>query len=191
MRFSRLITIATLAATLSVASSGMAMAQGQMPQMNFADPLTLTQVAWMAVIMVIFYALMAWWALPQIGRVIENRKRRIDDDLEAASQFRIAVDQTVAQLDQAIREAREDGQAAIAKAVSDAKEKTRAETEALNVRLDTEWRRAQGEIDQARRAAEAGLRPVVEDLVHSIVEKLVGRDVDQGMIARALDTAEQ
>lgn len=162
-----------------------------MPQMNFADPLTLTQVAWMAVIMVIFYALMAWWALPQIGRVIENRKRRIDDDLEAASQFRIAVDQTVAQLDQAIREAREDGQAAIAKAVSDAKEKTRAETEALNVRLDTEWRRAQGEIDQARRAAEAGLRPVVEDLVHSIVEKLVGRDVDQGMIARALDTAEQ
>lgn len=180
-----------LAAALSVASAGMAMAQGQMPQMDFADPLTLTQVGWMAVIMFVLYVLMAWWALPRIGRVIENRKRRIDDDLEAASQFRIAVDQTVAQLDQAVREAREDGQAAIAKAVSDAKEKTRAETEALKARLDAEWTRAKREIEQAERAAEAGLRPVVEDLIHAMVEKLVGRNVDRGMVARALDTAEQ
>lgn len=191
MRFSRLTTVAGLAVALSGASSSIAAAATQMPQMDFADPLTLAQVAWMAVIMIILYVLMAWWALPRVSRVIESRKRRINNDLEAASQFRIAVDQTIAKLDRAIHDARNEGQATIAKAVSDAKEKTRAEMEALNARLEAEWTLAKGEIEQARRAAEESLRPMAEDLIHALVEKLIGRHVDGTAVAEALDAVEQ
>jgi F-type H+-transporting ATPase subunit b len=191
MRFSRIVTASGLAAALSVASSGIAVAEGQMPQMDFANPLTLSQVVWMAVIMIVLYLLVAYWGLPRIGGVIENRKRRIADDLEAASQSRSAASQIVAEFEQAIRDAHNEGQAAIARAMADAKDKARVEEESLKARLEADWARAKAEIEQTRHAAVAVIRPVAEDVARTLVERLTGRPADRSAIGRALDTAQR
>lgn|SRR5215469_2954149 len=191
MLFARPATVIGLAVALSVALSGGAMAESAMPQMDFTDPLTLAQVVWMAVIMLVLYVLMARWALPQLGSVIENRKRHIDDDLEAATQARTEAARIVAEVEQAIRTAHGKGQAAIANAMAGAKDKVRIEEEALKARLDAELNRAKGEIEQTRRAASAVLRPVAEDVTRALVERLTGRLAERAIIGQALDTAQR
>lgn len=162
-----------------------------MPQMNFANPLTLSQVIWMAVIMIVLYALMARWALPQLDKVIENRKRRIADDLDAASQARTEASRLIAEVERAIREAHAEGQAAIASAMNEAKDKARTEEEAVKARLEADLARAKEEIEQTRRAAVAVIRPVAEDVVRTLVERLTGRAAERAAIAQALDVAQQ
>ncbi len=162
-----------------------------MPQMDFANPLTLSQVVWMAAIMVVLYLLVAHWGLPRIGSVIENRKRRIADDLEAASQSRNAASRIVAEFEQAIRDAHDEGQAAIARAMADAKDKARVEEESLKARLEADLARAKSEIEQTRHAAVAVIRPVAEDVARTLVERLTGRPADRSAIGRALDSAQR
>lgn len=191
MRFARAATVTGLAVALSAAFSGVAMATSAMPQMDFTDPLTFAQVVWMAVIMIVLYVLMARWALPQLGGVIENRKRRIDDDLDAATRARTEATRIVAEVEQAIRAAHGEGQAAIANAMAGAKDKVRVEEETLKARLDTELNRAKGEIEQSRRAALAVLRPVAEDVARALVERLTGRPAERAVIGQALDTAQR
>jgi F-type H+-transporting ATPase subunit b len=191
MRLSRSVTAIGLAAALSAASSGAAMAGSEMPQMNFEDPLTVIQVAWMAVIMVVLYLAMARWALPQIGKVMEDRKQRIADDLEAASQARTEAGRIVEELERAIRKAQNEGRAAIASAMQDAKEKARAEEDVLKARLEADLARVKEEIEQTRRAAVAVIHPVAEDIVRTLVERLTGRPAERAVIGQALDAAQR
>ncbi|MGH7715721.1 MAG: F0F1 ATP synthase subunit B [Vulcanimicrobiaceae bacterium] len=191
MRFSRIITASGLAVALSAASSSIAVAEGKMPQMDFANPLTFSQVVWMAVIMIVLYVLVAHWGLPQIGGVIESRKRRIADDLEVASRARTEASRIVADFEQAIRDAHSESQAAIARAMANAKEKAHLEEETLKTRLEADLARVKSEIEQTRRAAVAVIRPVAEDVARTLVERLTGRPADRTAIGRALDTAQR
>ncbi|MDE2164830.1 MAG: F0F1 ATP synthase subunit B [Alphaproteobacteria bacterium] len=191
MRFSRSATVTGLTVALSAAFSTVAAAEGEMPQMNFANPLTFAQVVWMAAIMIVLYVLMARWALPRIGTVIENRKRRIDDDLDAAMQARTEANRVIAELERAIREAHAEGRAAIAGAMNDAKDKARIEEDALKARLEADLAHAKEEIEQTRRAAVAVIRPVADDVVRTLVERLTGRPAERAAIDRALDAVQR
>ncbi len=109
----------TIALLLSAPTA--AMAEGTMPQMDFHNPLTGTQVLWMAVILVVLYAVLARWGLPEVGKVLENRSAVIDRDLAAARGAKTAADEAVAQLNVTIKLARDTAQAQIAAAVAQAK----------------------------------------------------------------------
>jgi F-type H+-transporting ATPase subunit b len=191
MRLSRSAATAGLAVAGSAAFAGAALAASKMPQMNFADSLTLTQVIWMAAIMIAFYFLMARWALPRIGGVIETRKQRIASDLEAALAARREADRTVAELDRAIREAHEESRAVIDRTMAEAKDKARAEADMLHGRLETELARAKEEIEQTRREAVAVIRPVVEEVTRALVERLTGRPAERAAVDRAVDAIQR
>jgi F-type H+-transporting ATPase subunit b len=191
MRFSRIVPASGLTVALLAAFSGVAAADGKMPQMDFANPLTLSQVIWMAVIMIVLYLLVAYWGLPRLGGVIENRKQRITDDLEAASRARSEASRIVAEFEQAIRDAHSEGQAAIARAMAAAKDKAHVEEEALKARLEADLARAKAEIEKTRHAAVAVIRPVAEDVARTLVERLTGRSADRSVIGRALDAAQR
>ena len=61
-----------------------AMAAGGMPQLDFQNPLTLSQVVWGAIIFVVLYILLSRFALPKVGEVLEERAAHIARDLEGA-----------------------------------------------------------------------------------------------------------
>ena len=72
---------ALLAALLLLPAA--AMAEG-MPQLDFANPLTTSQVVWGAVIFIVLYLLLSRVGLPRVGAVLEERARHIASDLETA-----------------------------------------------------------------------------------------------------------
>ena len=55
-----------------------------MPQLDFANPLTTSQVVWGAIIFAVLYVLLSRIGLPKVGAVIEERARHIASDLETA-----------------------------------------------------------------------------------------------------------
>ena len=71
-----------LLATLLLAPAA-ARAEG-MPQLDFANPLTTSQVVWGVIIFVVLYILLARIGLPRVAEVIEQRARHIAADLETA-----------------------------------------------------------------------------------------------------------
>lgn len=179
-------TTILLAATALGMTPTAAMAEGKMPQMDFANPLTGAQVVWMAVIMVVLYFILARWALPQIGSVIEQRHSRITGDLDTARRAKAEAEHTVAELNLAIQNARESSQGAIAEAVNAAKERAREQSRELNERLDAQIARAEAEIETARRKAVAALPPVARDVTASLLQRLTGETVDDERIDRTL-----
>lgn len=192
MRAARRPAVAVIPAAVAAAARPGACAHAapsKMPQMNFANPLTFAQIVWMAVIMVILYFIMARWALPRLGGVLADRRKRITDDLETARQARSDADKAIADLNLAIRNAREEGQAEIAEAVSKAKEEARQEAETVNAELEAKLQRAESEIEAARQNAIESLGPVAEDVAGSLVERLTGQAPDRESVRRALETA--
>ncbi|MDD2860865.1 MAG: F0F1 ATP synthase subunit B [Acidiphilium sp.] len=177
----RVILGAVLGLTPSVAMAG-----GKMPQMDFSNPLTGEQVVWMAIIMIGLYFILSRWALPQIGQVIENRQNRILSDLDTARAAKARAEHAGAELNLAIRNAREASQSAIAEAVNAAKAKAREQSAALTAELDAQIARAEAEIDISRQQAVAALPPVAEEVTASLLQRLTGTSADRARIERTI-----
>ncbi len=165
---------------------GTAAAASKLPQMDFTNPLTVSQVVWMAIIMAVLYAMLRTWLLPQIGAVIAGRVARIRGDLDAAQDARRNAEQAVTELDRAIAEARAESERTVNAAIEQAKALARAQAEASSAALETELARAEQQIAQARGDAMASLMPIAEEVARGLLERLTGHPPDRAVLDRTL-----
>lgn len=169
-------------------SPGAAMAAG-MPQLDFANPLTTSQVVWAVLIFALLYILLAYWALPEVGRVLDHRAAAIDTDLDTARVAKATADTAVAEMTDATGRARAESQNAISAAVDRAKQAAGAEAAELDARLEAELKAAEARIADARRAALGALREAAADTATNLLARLIGRQPDQAQVATAVDAA--
>jgi F-type H+-transporting ATPase subunit b len=177
-----------LAIPLSAAPAA-AMAQSNMPQMDFSNPLTSSQVVWMVVILLALYFTLSRWGLPQIGSVLEHRATTIAKDLEAARAAKAQADKAVAELNATMKKAREAAQAEIARAESDAKAKALADAKALAAKLDAQLAYSEKLIANARAAALAAIKPVAEAAAVEMLTRLTARTPDHALLSPQIDEA--
>ena len=177
--------VATAAALLSL-FAGRAMAAG-MPQMDFANPLTTSQVVWGAILFALLYVLLSSWALPQVGAVLAHRATVIGADLDAARAAKLESEAAVAELNAATRSAQAGAQAEINTAVNAAKQAAAAQMATLNARLDAQLAGAEQQIAAARGAALGALRQVASETATMVVTRLTGQPADQGKVDAAVD----
>lgn len=163
-----------------------AMAEEGMPQLDFGNKLTTSQMVWLVIIFWVFYLLVSRWALPQVGSVVEMRGRRIAQDLDAARAAKIEADAAAAEQTSAIRTAQANAQAEIAGAVTRAKEAAATEATALNARLDAQIADAEQRIGVARAAALGALRQVASDTTAAVVQRLTGATPDAAAVDQAV-----
>ena len=160
---------------------------GGMPQLNFGHPLVIAQVVWLLIIFGLLYVTMDQVALPGVARVLEERKRRIDGDLEAAQAAKGRADAALAEHRAATARARSEGQAAIAEAVARAQGAAATRSEELNTRLNAQIEAAERRIAAARDSAMGALRQVSADTAEAMVSRLVGGGTDRAAVERAVD----
>jgi F-type H+-transporting ATPase subunit b len=166
-----------------------ALAGQTMPQMDFSNPLTLDQVGWMVVILLVLYFLLSRWALPQIGKVLAHRAATIAADLEAARSAKAAADAAVAELNKTMNEARIAAQAEITHAVDAAKEQARANALAQQERLDAQLAASEAQIAAAQATALAAIKPVAADTAREILSRLTGQTPDAVALSPEIDAA--
>jgi F-type H+-transporting ATPase subunit b len=178
-----------LAIILAAMTPSAALAESNMPQMDFSNPLTTSQVVWMAIILVALYLTLSRWGLPEIGKVLEHRAQTIGADLETARAAKAAADQAVAELNKTMNQARAAAQAEIAKAVAEAKAKALAQSQELAKKLDAQLEDAETQITAARTAALAAIKPVAADAATEILARLTGKTPAATALTPQIDAA--
>ncbi len=114
------LRLSALIATLLLAPAA-ARAEG-MPQLDFGNPLTTSQVVWGAIIFALLYVVLSRFALPRVAAVIEERARHIAADLETARASKTRADEAAQEVAEATARARAEAQAAINAALDKAKQ---------------------------------------------------------------------
>lgn len=159
---------------LEARSTAAAEASGGMPQLDFSNPLMLAQVIWLLIIFGILYYVLAKIVLPRFDSVLEDRRNRIQGDLEAARASKAEADAAMDAHRQATAKSRADAQQAIAAAQASAQADATAKAAVLNAKLNEQIAAAEARITTARDAAMGALREVATDTADALVKRLSG-----------------
>lgn len=166
-----------------------AMAESALPQMDFTNPLTWTQLGWMAAIMLVLYLVLAYWGLPEIGKVLENRAAVIARNLAAARTSKEEADKAVAALGATLAAARVSAQSDLAKAMTEARAAASARAADLNARLTAKISESEARIEAARASAIAAIKPVAVEATDEILQKLTGLAAERDRLVNYVDAA--
>jgi F-type H+-transporting ATPase subunit b len=164
-------------------------AAGGMPQLDFANPLTVSQVVWGVIIFVVLYIVASRVALPKVGEVLEQRAGHIARDLEGAHAAKARADTGMSEAAAATAKARADAQASVNTALEEAKRSAATQAEELNARLDRQLHEAEAQINQARAAAMGALRQVATETAETVVTRLTGGTPDRQRVDSAIGAA--
>jgi F-type H+-transporting ATPase subunit b len=183
----------SLKAGLAVALTAMVLpaaahAEG-MPQLDFANPLTTSQVVWMAIIFLALYILVARWGLPRVASVLEERAASIAADLDAAHAAKARSDAAAAELTETARRARAEAQGAINEAVGKAKAEAAERAAEANHRLEAQLAAAERRIAEARTIAMRALGQVAADTATGVVVRLTGQTPEPAAVTAAVAQA--
>jgi F-type H+-transporting ATPase subunit b len=151
------------------------------------DPQTFApQLVWLVIAFVLLYALMAKWALPWVGAIIESRQKRIADDLAEAGSLKQQSDAAVAAYEKALAEARARAQVI----ANETRDQQQAAAEARRKTLEDELNRkladAEKTIAATKQAAMANVRGIAADAARAIVERLIGKAPSDQDVAKAV-----
>ena len=153
-----------------------------MPQLDFANPLTLSQVVWLGIIFLAFYLLLSGSALPRVRAVLHDRAERIEGDLGTARTAKDEADRSTQAVLESTRAARSAAQARIAEAVNQAKAEAAARAHADDERLNAQLEAAEQRINAARAAAMGALRQVASETAGVVVQRLTGQAPAPGAV---------
>jgi len=145
-----------------------------------------SQIIWLVIAFVLLYALMAKWALPRVGAIIENRQKRIAGDIAEAGKLKQQSDEAVAAYEKALADARARAQAI----ANETREREAAASEArrktLEGELNAKLAEAEKTIAATKQAAMANVRGIAEDAARAIVERLIGSAPSEKAVAEAV-----
>lgn len=143
-----------------------------MPQLETAT--FLPQLVWLAITFVVLYLLMAKVALPRVAGVLDERKKRLDHDLEEAARLKRETEKAIAEYEQALASARSKAQAI----AGDARARMSADAAAVRAKVEAEIgehaKAAEASILAAKQQALGALKSVAVDAAADVVARLSG-----------------
>jgi F-type H+-transporting ATPase subunit b len=175
-----IVVAAAAAATHEEKSAGL-------PQLNPGD--FSPQLVWLAITFVVLYLILARVALPRIGEVIEERRDRVQRDLDAAERFKADTDAALASYEKALSEARQKA-SSMAKDMRDKlsaeTDKERAEVEG---QLSAKLNEAETRIAATKDKALASVNDIAAETAGAVVSKLLGEEVSPAEVKKLLQPA--
>lgn len=133
-----------------------------------------SQLVWLVIAFVLLYVLMSKIALPRVNAIIENRQKRIADDIADAGKLKQQSDEAVAAYEKALADARARAQVI----ANETRERQQAAADARRKTLEDELNHKLADADKTiavtKQAAMANVRGIAEDATRAIVERLIG-----------------
>jgi F-type H+-transporting ATPase subunit b len=148
-----------------------------------------SQLLWLAFSFVLLYVLMSKIALPRIGSILEDRSRRISDDLAAAERLKEQSDAAHAAYDKALADARSRAQGIASSTREEQASAAGAAQKRLEAQLHEKLVTAEQSIAATRTAAMGNVRTIAADTATAIVERLIGQTPAAHEVAAALGDA--
>ena len=134
-----------------------------------------SQLVWLAIAFVLLYVLMWKLALPRVAKIIDNRQKRIEDDIANAGKLKTQSDEAVAAYEKALADARARAQTI----ANETRDKQAAAAAASRKKIEDELNAkladAEKSIAATKAAAMANVRGIAVDAAKAIVERLIGK----------------
>lgn len=177
-------------AGLAVSSASALAAEGGGAGLPQLDPSTFaTQIFWLAVTFIALYLLMSRVALPRVRDVLEERERRITDDLEKAQRLKDEAEAVLAEYEKALADARASAQALFAKAAEQANAEAAKRQQEMSQKLAKQLETAESRVQAAKAEALDNIRQVATDVARDAAARLIGSDVGEDDAAKAVSAA--
>ncbi|TAN46494.1 MAG: F0F1 ATP synthase subunit B' [Rhodospirillales bacterium] len=157
-----------------------------MPQLNVA--MFPTQLFWLAVCFVALYLLVTYVIVPRVGTVLDERQRRIDDNLERAATLKAEAEAAIATYEQALADARTKAQNHLREKMGQMQAEAESRTRALGEKLAADIKAGEARVLAAREAAIQGVRALAGDVAGDIAARLTGGAVDKSGAQAAVDS---
>ncbi len=155
-----------------------------MPQLDVAS--FAPQLIWLAITFVLLYLLMAKLALPRIADVLQDRAKRIEDNLDKAESLKREAETAREAYEKAVAESRARANALTTQAADRAAKDAAAQQQALAARLAEQGRETEERIAAARAQALASTHVIAAEVARAAVRKLLGRDIDEATAQAAV-----
>ena len=148
-----------------------------------------SQLLWLAIFFVALYLIASRLALPRVGTIIADRRKRISGDLDEAARMKDAADAAIASYEKSLAEARAKAQTIAAQT----RDKVAAEAEAkrkdVEADLHAKLMAAEQTIQTTRTAAMSNVQGIAKDVTVAIVARLTGKAPTEDAAAAAVKTA--
>jgi F-type H+-transporting ATPase subunit b len=148
-----------------------------MPQINQLPDIFFSQLFWLLLVFGIIYFWIGRGMVPKIQSVVEDRDRKIADDLAAAQRAREEAEAS----EEAYRERIDASRSEALKVATEAKTQAALNTEkrlkVIDEQIGTRVSEAEGRIRAAAEAARRELEPVAAEAASQLVTKLTGQAI--------------
>lgn len=158
-----------------------------MPQ--FDPTFFTTQLFWLFVTFALLYVLMSTLAMPKIGAVLEERQRKIDDNLDKAAQLKAEAETAIALYEKALAESRAQAQDILRKAGDEMTKQAEERQKLLGERLAQQVKAGEARINAAKEQALTHVRDIAIDAAKAATAKLTGITQDDTQVAEAVAAA--
>src|SRR5713226_2393340 len=148
-----------------------------------------SQLLWFALTFIALYLLMSRVALPRIGSILEERRRRIADDLAQAQRLKGESDAAIAAHEKALSEARNRAQTLANETRAKASAAAEARRREVDAKLHAHIAEAEKTIAEKRLAAMGNVRNIASEAAGAIVERLTGISPASEEVAQAISQA--
>ena len=143
------------------------------------------QLVWLALTFGLLYLLVRRF-LPRIGQVIQERRERMQRDLDRAEKLKAETQQALAAYEASLAEARAKSHAI----VKDMRDKLNAEADKERTKVEAQIARqltdAEARIAQTKAKALAGVNDLAGEVAAAIVARLLGKEVSRDEVQKAL-----
>ena len=158
-----------------------------MPQLDLASfP---PQIIWLVITFVILWLLMAKVALPRVGLVLEERQKKIDENLDLAENLRDEAKGALDAYEKSISEAKDNARGSVTEAIRQMSDSAQARHAEKGEELAAEIKEAEARIDAAKQEAISGIQEAAATVASSAAEKLIGASLPSGAARQAVNTA--
>jgi F-type H+-transporting ATPase subunit b len=145
-----------------------------------------SQLFWFALTFILLYVLMSRVALPRIGTILEDRRKRIESDLADAQRSKEASDAAIVAHEKALAEARGRAQTLANETREKAAKAAEARRKDVDAKLHSRVADAEKSIAATRTAAMTNVRGIASEAATAIVERLTGTAPASQEVAEAV-----
>jgi F-type H+-transporting ATPase subunit b len=158
-----------------------------MPQF---DPASFaSQIFWLVVTFLALYWVIAKFAIPRIGEILEQRARLVQDDLDRAAALKADTDAAIATYEKAMTSARNQARDVLLAAANELKKVADDKNAAINAELGKQIADAEARIEKAKLDAMGSIKSIAVDTAREAVARISGLSLDAAKIDAAVGLA--
>lgn len=153
------------------------------------DPTTYSsQLFWLVITFTFLYLVLSKLAVPRIGEVLEERRDRIQRDLDKAAELREDTEKAIASYEEALASARAKANGIADETRAKLNAEINAERADIEETINKKSVEAENSIREAKSAALGEVNKIAAETTETIVEKLLGARPDAGDVQNALQS---